>query len=416
MCEKRLLFRFRLFAVLKRILCFRFFVFMAFRPEASAFGAFFHFTARTGCSDEVIRLQNQTETYMRRALDLAKRGAGHVSPNPMVGCVIVKNGRIIGEGWHEYCGGLHAERNALKNCTEDPAGADLYVTLEPCCHWGRTPPCTEAILEKHIGRVFVGCLDANPLVAGKGAQILRDAGIPVETGICENECRQLNEVFFHFITSKTPYVVLKYAMTLDGKIAAYTGDSRWVTGEAARHHVHETRARLSGIMVGVGTVLADDPMLTCRIEGGHNPCRIVCDSHARTPLDSQLVRTAHETDTVIAVTEWNERATALKKAGAHLLLCNAQNGKVDLNDLMRQLGARGLDSILLEGGAELAFAALEAGIVHKVQAYIAPKLIGGSTAKTPLGGAGFAHMADALTLKNVTVTPLGTDFLLEGVL
>lgn len=361
-------------------------------------------------------MQNQTEAYVRRALELAKRGAGHVSPNPMVGCVIVKDGRIIGEGWHEYCGGLHAERNALKNCTEDPAGADLYVTLEPCCHWGRTPPCTEAILEKRIGRVFVGCLDANPLVAGKGAQILRDAGIPVETGICENECRQLNEVFFHFITNKTPYVVLKYAMTLDGKIAAYTGDSRWVTGEAARRHVHETRARLSGIMVGVGTVLADDPLLTCRIEDGHNPCRIVCDSHARTPLDSQLIRTTHDTDTVIAVTEWNERATALKKAGAHLLLCKAQNGKVDLNDLMHQLAARGLDSILLEGGAELAFAALEAGIVHKVQAYIAPKLIGGSTAKTPLGGTGFAHMSDALTLKNATVTPLGADFLLEGVL
>lgn len=361
-------------------------------------------------------MQNQTETYMRRALALAARGAGHVSPNPMVGCVIVKDGRIIGEGWHEYCGGLHAERNALKNCAEDPAGADLYVTLEPCCHWGRTPPCTDAIIEHHIGRVFVGCLDANPLVAGKGAEILRSASIPVETGICEDECRRLNEVFFHYITNRTPYVVLKYAMTLDGKIAAASGDSRWVTGEAARRHVHETRAHLSGIMVGVGTVLADDPLLTCRIEGGRNPYRIVCDSHARTPLDCQLILTAQEIDTVIAVTEWNERAAALKKAGAHLVLCQSQNGKVDLNDLMHQLGAHGLDSILLEGGAALAFAALETGIVHKVQAYIAPKLIGGSTAKTPLGGAGFTRIADAATLKNVTVTPLGEDFLIEGVL
>lgn len=361
-------------------------------------------------------MQNQTETYMRRALALAARGAGHVSPNPMVGCVIVKDERIIGEGWHEYCGGLHAERNALKNCAEDPAGADLYVTLEPCCHWGRTPPCTDAIIEHRIGRVFVGCLDANPLVAGKGAEILRSAGIPVETGICEDECRRLNEVFFHYITNKTPYVVLKYAMTLDGKIAASSGDSRWVTSETARRHVHETRARLSGIMVGVGTVLADDPLLTCRIEGGRNPYRIVCDSHARTPLDCQLIRTAREIDTVIAVTEWNDRTAALKKAGAHLVLCQAKNGRVDLTDLMHQLGAHGLDSILLEGGAELAFAALEAGIVHKVQAYIAPKLIGGSTAKTPLGGAGFARMADAVALKNVTVTPLGEDFLLEGVL
>ena len=179
---------------------------------------------------------------MRRALELAKRGAGRVSPNPMVGCVIVKDSRIIGEGWHEQCGGLHAERNALKNCTEDPAGADLYVTLEPCCHWGRTPPCTDAILERKIGRVFVGCLDPNPLVAGKGAQILRDAGIPVETGVCEDECRRLNEVFFHYITHKTPFVVLKYAMTLDGKIAACTGDSRWVTGKAARAHVQDRKS------------------------------------------------------------------------------------------------------------------------------------------------------------------------------
>lgn len=394
-----------------------FFIFRAYAPRSIRFrGVFIIFSPFMGFLRGDFPLQTIHETHMRRALALAARGAGHVSPNPMVGCVIVKDGRVIGEGWHERCGGLHAERNALKNCTEDPAGADLYVTLEPCCHWGRTPPCTDAILEHRIGRVFVGCLDANPLVAGKGAQILRDAGIPVETGLCEDECRRLNEVFFHYITHKTPYVVLKYAMTLDGKIAAHTGDSRWVTGEAARRHVHETRARLSGIMVGVGTVLADDPLLTCRIEGGHDPYRIICDSHARTPLDSQLIRTAREVDTVIAITAWNERAAALKQAGAHLVLCKERNGKVDLADLMHQLGAHGLDSILLEGGAELAFAALEAGIVHKVQAYIAPKLVGGAAAKTPLGGAGFAKMADALPLRDVTVTPLGGDFLIEGVL
>lgn len=352
---------------------------------------------------------------MRRALDLAKRGAGRVSPNPMVGCVIVKDGRIIGEGWHEQCGGLHAERNALKNCTEDPAGADLYVTLEPCCHWGRTPPCTDAIVEHKIGRVWVGCLDPNPLVAGKGAQILRDAGIPVETGICETECHRLNEVFLHYITHKTPFVVLKYAMTLDGKIAAFNGDSRWVTGKAARAHVHETRNRLTGIMVGVGTVLADDPLLTCRTEGGRSPVRIICDSHARTPLDSQILRTAREVPTILAVAEQNERTAALAAAGADILLCKADaQGRVSLSDLMEQLGARQIDSILLEGGAALAFSALDAGIVRKVQAYIAPKLIGGADAKTPVGGAGFAKMADALPLQNLTVTPLGEDFLLEG--
>lgn len=352
---------------------------------------------------------------MRRALELAKRGAGRVSPNPMVGCVIVKDSRIIGEGWHEQCGGLHAERNALQNCTEDPAGADLYVTLEPCCHWGRTPPCTDAILEKRIGRVFVGCLDPNPLVAGKGVQILRDASIPVETGVCGDECRRLNEVFFHYITHKTPFVVLKYAMTLDGKIAAHTGDSRWVTGQAARAHVHETRNRLTGIMAGVGTVLADDPLLTCRMAGGRSPVRIICDSRARTPLDSGIVRTAREVPTILAVTEQNERTAALAAAGIDILLCKADaQGHICLTDLTAQLGARQIDSILLEGGAALAFSALEAGIVRKVQAYIAPKLIGGAEAKTPVGGTGFAKMADALTLQNLTVTPLGEDFLLEG--
>ena len=354
--------------------------------------------------------------YMLRALALARRGAGRVSPNPMVGCVIVKDGRIIGEGWHEHIGGLHAERNALKNCREDAAGADLYVTLEPCCHWGRTPPCTEALIERKIGRVFVGCLDPNPLVAGNGVRILRDAGIEVETGVCENECRRLNEVFFHYITHKTPFVVLKYAMTLDGKIAAHTGDSRWVTGEAARRHVHETRNWLSAIMVGVGTVLADDPLLTCRLEGGRNPIRIVCDSHARMPLDCQLVRTARETPTYAAVIERNDRTAALEQAGVNILVCAEKNGRVDLADLMHQLGENGIDSVLIEGGAALAYAALEAEAVHRVQAYIAPKLIGGADAKGPVGGAGLDKMADALILREVNCMPLGQDFLIEGVL
>lgn len=363
---------------------------------------------------EVILMPDEKEYYMHRALALAARGAGQVDPNPMVGCVIVKDGRIIGEGWHEHIGGLHAERNAFAHCTEDAAGADLYVTLEPCCHWGRTPPCTDAVIEHRIRRVFVGCLDPNPLVAGKGAQILRDAGIEVETGVCESECREINEVFFHYITHKTPFVVLKYAMTLDGKIAAHTGDSRWVTGEAARHHVHETRNRLSGIMVGVGTVLADDPLLTCRIDGGRDPVRIVCDSRARTPLDSQLVQTAGEIPTYVAVTARSERMAALEAKGVHILVCGEKDGHVDLTDLMQQLGEAGVNGILLEGGSSLAFSALKAGIVHRVQAYIAPKLIGGADAKSPVGGEGFAKMADALALKNVRCTPLGEDFLIEG--
>lgn len=354
------------------------------------------------------------EDYMRRALMLARRGEGRVSPNPMVGCVIVKEGRVIGEGWHEKCGGPHAERAALAACEESPQGGTLYVTLEPCCHWGRTPPCTDAIMENRLARVVVGCLDANPLVAGNGVQTLRTAGVAVATGVLEADCKKLNEVFFHFIQNQTPFVTLKYAMTLDGKLAAHTGDSKWVTGETARAHVHRTRNRLSAIMVGLGTVLQDDPLLTCRMEGGRDPVRIVCDSRLRIPPDCRLVRSARVSPLLIAAAERNARAEALERAGAEILLCNAVNGRVDLADLMRRLGARGIDSVLLEGGAALHFAALEAGIVHKVQAYIAPKLIGGAGAKSPVGGQGFAKMADALPLRHMTVTPLGEDFLLEG--
>ena len=227
--------------------------------------------------------------YMRMALELAKRGMGRTSPNPMVGAVIVRDGQVIGQGWHARCGDLHAERSALKNCTEDPAGATMYVTLEPCCHQGRQPPCTEAVLAAGIARVVVGSDDPNPLVAGKGIGILRRAGVTVETGVLKEACDDLNRVFFHYIRTGRPYVVMKYAMTLDGKIATRTGASRWITGEAARRRVHEDRHRYSAIMAGVGTVLADDPLLTCRMEGGRNPIRVICDTHLRTPLTSRIV-------------------------------------------------------------------------------------------------------------------------------
>lgn len=243
------------------------------------------------------------QEYMRRAIELAKRGEGWTSPNPLVGAVIVKNDRIIGEGYHARYGEYHAERNALRACLEPAEGADLYVTLEPCCHYGKQPPCVEAIVQAGIKRVFVGSDDPNPLVAGKGIQYLRERGIAVETHVLKEECDQLNPVFFHFIRRKAPYVVMKYAMTLDGKIAAYTGASKWVTGEEARAYVQQERHRYRGIMVGVGTVLADDPMLNCRMPGGRNPVRIICDTHLRTPLTSRIVRTAKEISTILAVCE-----------------------------------------------------------------------------------------------------------------
>lgn len=359
------------------------------------------------------------EEYMHLACSLALRGMGRVSPNPLVGAVIVKDGRIIGEGWHAKYGDLHAERNALKNCRErgeDPAGADIYVTLEPCCHHGKQPPCTDALIEAGIARVFMGSGDPNPRVAGKGVQILRDHGIEVIGHVLESECLALNDVFFHYIRTGLPYVVLKYAMTLDGKIACHTGASRWVTGEEARAHVHKTRNWLTGIMVGVNTVIADDPLLTCRTEGGRDPVRIICDSRLRTPQDSRIVKTAREVPTILAACETDPaRQKPYLDAGCRIVTVPEKRGFTNLNILMQKLGSEEkIDSILLEGGASLAWSALESGIVSRVQAYIAPKLFGGADAKTPVGGIGFDTPDLALKLKNLRLTRLGEDLLIEG--
>lgn len=353
--------------------------------------------------------------YMRLALDLAQQGCGWTNPNPMVGAVIVKNGRIIGQGYHHRCGGLHAEREALKNCAEPPEGATLYVTLEPCCHQGRQPPCTDAILDAGIRRVVVGSGDPNPLAAGKGLEILRSHGVEVEAGVLQPECDALNRVFFHFIQTRRPYVVMKYAMTLDGKTATRTGASQWITGEAARQQVHRDRHRYAAILVGVGTVLADDPLLTCRMEGGRNPLRIICDTHLRTPLESQIVRTAKDVPTVLAaVSPAPERRTALEAAGCHVWDLPDRDGHVDLGALMARLGAEDIDSVLLEGGGTLNWAALEQGLVQRVQAYVAPKLFGGAGAKSPVGGLGVETPAQAVRLKNTAIIPIGEDFLIES--
>lgn len=353
--------------------------------------------------------------YMRRALALAEKGVGWTSPNPMVGAVIVKDGRVIGEGYHEKYGQPHAEPNALAACTEDPRGAVMYVTLEPCCHYGKQPPCVDAILEAGIRRVVIGSADPNPLVCGKGVGILKSKGVSVTEGVLREECDRLNQVFFHYIQTGYPFVTMKYAMTMDGKIAAYTGASKWVTGEEARAHVQSQRHRFRSIMVGVGTVLADDPLLTCRMEGGRNPVRIVCDSHLRTPLASQLVETADQVQTIIATCcPDREKQAAYQKAGCQVWLIREKDGRVDLKELMKKLGQEKIDSVLLEGGGTLNWAALESGTVQKLQAYIAPKLFGGQTAKTPVEGQGFPTPSQAVLLKNSTVTRLGEDFLIES--
>ena len=353
--------------------------------------------------------------YMRLALDLAAKGRGWTTPNPMVGAVIVKDGRVIGEGYHHRCGEPHAEREAFAACTESPAGATLYVTLEPCCHHGRQPPCTDAVLEAGIRHVVVGSNDPNPLVAGKGLEILRARGVKVETGILKAECDALNQVFLHYIRTKRPYVVMKYAMTLDGKIATRTGAAQWITGEEARRRVHQDRHRYAAIMAGVGTVLADDPLLTCRMEGGRNPVRIICDTRLRMPLGSRIVRTAGEVPTILAVGSVDpERAASYRDAGCQVWMLPERNGHVDLNRLMERLGAAEIDSILLEGGGTLNWAALESGVVQRIQAYIAPKLFGGADAKSPVAGLGVETPAQAVRLKNTAATRIGEDFLLES--
>ncbi len=352
---------------------------------------------------------------MKMALELAKKGTGRTAPNPLVGAVIVKDGRVIGQGWHERYGEAHAERNALTSCQESPEGAVMYVTLEPCCHHGRQPPCTDAILTSGIRRVVIGSDDPNPLVAGKGIQLLRAQGITVTTGILREDCDRINAVFFHYIQTGLPYVVMKYAMTLDGKIAAYTGASKWITGEAAREHVHQQRHRYTAIMAGVGTVLADDPLLTCRIPDGKNPIRIICDSKLSTPLTAQIIQTAKQVPTILATccTE-QKRQLAYETAGCRVLTAESKNGRVDLRKLVQQLGREGIDSILLEGGGTLHWAALESGIVQKVQAYIAPKLLGGQSAKTPIEGQGFPTPAQGIHLVNSRITQLGEDILVES--
>lgn len=352
--------------------------------------------------------------YMQLAIELAKKGMGHTSPNPMVGCVVVKDGRIMTDGYHEKYGEYHAERNALNKCEEDLVGADLYVTLEPCCHQGQTPPCTDIILERGIGRVFIGAMDPNPKVAGKGAQILREHGVEVETGILEKECLELNEVFMHYISTGFPYVAMKYAMTMDGKIATYTGDSKWVTGEVARHHVHELRRRYSAIMIGIGTVLVDDPMLNCRIPDGVDPVRVICDSRLRIPMESRIVQTAKEIPTIVVYAVGNAvKEKELEEAGIELIRMD-ERGKVDFVQLLKELGSRKIDSVLIEGGGTFHGTVLKSGMVNRIYCYIAPKLIGGKDAKSPVEGDGFSYMREALEITETRITKLGEDICITG--
>lgn len=361
---------------------------------------------------------DRDEQYMRLALALAEKGRGSVSPNPMVGAVIVKDGRIIGEGYHERYGQAHAEVNAFASATEDVEGATIYVTLEPCSHYGKTPPCADLIIQKKVGRVVVGALDPNPLVSGRGIRRIQAAGIEVESGILAEESRKLNEVFMKFITEKRPFVVLKVAMSLDGKIATRTGESKWISGEASREQVHRERGYLTGIMVGINTVLKDNPHLTARLPESRNPIRIVVDSQLRIPLEANVLQEQTEAPTIILTTRKAdpEKAAQLREKGITVLVIPEREGRVDLEEAMAELGQRNIDSILLEGGATLNYAALEAGIVDKVQVYLAPKIIGGKDSPTPVGGEGIERLQEAFPVERLTSRMVGEDLFIEGYL
>ncbi|MCR5527055.1 MAG: bifunctional diaminohydroxyphosphoribosylaminopyrimidine deaminase/5-amino-6-(5-phosphoribosylamino)uracil reductase RibD [Lachnospiraceae bacterium] len=353
------------------------------------------------------------EFFMRRAIELAKKGEGWCHPNPLVGAVIVKNGKIIAEGYHAKYGDLHAERNALKNAKESVEGGTLYCTLEPCCHTGKQPPCTEAIIAAGIKKVYIGSFDPNPLVAGKGTQILKAAGIEVIEGFLKDECDTLNDIFFHYITEKKPYVIMKYAMTADGKIATETGKSKWITGEAARLEVQRLRHKCMGIMAGIGTVEADDPLLNCRLENGRSPVRIITDSSLKISEESQIIKTADKYRTIIAtVSDDINKAKKLEDHGTEVWKIIGKNGRVDLQELMTRLGQEKIDSVLLEGGAILNSSALKAGIVNEIDLFMAPKLFGGK-GRSPVEGSGADDPSEAYKFRFYDQKLVGEDILIR---
>lgn len=355
---------------------------------------------------------------MKRALELAEKGLGRTSPNPAVGAVVVRGGRIVGEGYHEYAGGPHAEAHALDQAGEAARGADLYVTLEPCAHHGRTPPCTERIIAAQVRRVVIAGIDPNPLVRGKGVQALQAAGIEVEVGLCAQEAERLNEAYGTAMRLDRPFVHWKAAMSLDGKVATRTGASRWITGEAARAEVHRQRALHDAVAVGVGTALADDPLLTARPHEAfpRQPLRLVVDTHGRLPPTAACLDPELPSPLIVASTDLapEERRAALERAGAHVWRLPASRGRVDVAALLERLHAQQIRSVYLEGGPTLAASFFEAGCLDRVTVFIAPLLIGGKDAPTPLEGMGAGELAEAWRLEDVEGRPYGEDWALTG--
>mgnify|MGYP000944786017 FL=1 len=355
------------------------------------------------------------EKYMRLAMQLAGNAIGRTSPNPLVGAVIVKDNRVVGCGWHRKAGTPHAEVHALNQAGELAQGADVYVTLEPCAHYGKTPPCAKALVEAKVKNVYGGLLDVNPKVAGKGFKILEDAGIHVEYGFLQDELRKQNEVFFKWIEHKKPFVVLKAAMTLDGKIATATGQSKWITNETSRAYGYKLRDIYDGIMVGINTVIEDNPMLTARVDGGKNPIRIVVDSNLKIDINANVVQDK-SAKTIVATTDKADKDKILKLQAQNvdvIVVDKDENDKVDIEKLLNILGQQNICSILVEGGATLSGSFVAKKLVDKVYFFIAPKIIGGKEAKTPVAG-GILNLQEALALKDIQIEKLEEDILIIG--
>jgi len=352
------------------------------------------------------------EKFMRRALTLARKGEGGVSPNPLVGAVIVREGRIIGEGWHRCCGENHAEINAIRDATETVAGATFYITLEPCSHHGRTPPCAEALIACRPGRVVVGAVDPNPVVSGRGIEALRQSGIETEVGLLEEACRESNRIFFKYIRTGLPYVTLKFAQTLDGRIATASGDSRWISSPPSLRFAHRLRTVHDAILVGAGTVLMDNPELTCRLVRGRNPLRIVVDSGLRLPPDANIFSDGKRTVAVATCRAPVENRRLLEKKGVEVLeIVEDQAGHVDLHQLLTVLGKRKISSVLVEGGAALATAFLMENLVDRLLIVLAPKIVG--VGVNAVGDLGIRRMEDALGFSFQRVTRCGADLILD---
>jgi diaminohydroxyphosphoribosylaminopyrimidine deaminase/5-amino-6-(5-phosphoribosylamino)uracil reductase len=357
------------------------------------------------------------EHWMRRALELAELGEGKVSPNPLVGAVLVKNGKVAGEGFYRQPGGRHAEAVAIDSAGKDAEGSGLYINLEPCVAFPgkRTPPCTDKIIESGVKRVFIGMEDPNPDVRGKGIKQLKEAGIDVKVGLLGDEAEKLNEIYVKYMATGRPFILLKMAMTADGKIATRTGDSRWISSEESRSLVHKLRKRFSAVLVGIGTVLADDPSLTVRPAGGRNPIRIILDSKGRIPVSAGVLDGKART-IIVSADILPEKEQQLKLKGADVWKLKSKSGSVDLNALIEKLAEEKIDSVLIEGGGETAYSFLKEKLVDKLMLFIAPKIIGGREAKTPVEGAGIEKISDAIQLKDVSVRKISEDVVYEACL